>query len=231
MSVLGHHGPHEIDKPTTANACMNYEHSLEPLLFACLLGLALIVTVVLWTMNVPPEGFAFCAAIIAAVGWRQCVDRDGRPSPMQKRLKPWFLGVGILLLPVVLPACFRELKGGGLGKVGASLWRRGASIFGKTPPLDIRLNSRTESSGKETVEYLIITNTFRDGVVLAKGALKRGESLFPLALPPVIKPYETIEVRLQHGRTKFFLERGDILEIECEGYVNALVQRWDPPPP
>ncbi len=206
---------------------MNYEHSLEPLLFACLLGLALIVTVVLWTMNVPPEGFAFCAVMIAAIGWRQCVDRDGRPSPMQKRLKPWFLGVGILLLPVVLPACFRELRHG-KSNIFATFWKMGAEVLGKTPPLDIRLDSRTEFLGLENVHFLIITNTFRDGVAPVKAALERGGSVFPIKLPPVIKPYETIEVRLQHGGTKLFVEDGDILNIECEGYVNAWHKRWGP---
>lgn len=159
------------------------------------------------------------------------MDRDGGPSPMQKRLKPWFLGIGGSLLLLVLPQCFRELKGGGPEKILTSLWTVGASAFGKEPPLNVRLDRRSEQFGKERVHYLIVTNTFRDGVAPVEASLKRGGTFFPIELPPVIKPYESVEVRLQYGGTKLFIEDGDVLNIECEGYANAWHARWGPLPP
>lgn len=102
-----------------------------------------------------------------------------------------------------------------------SIWI-GKEMFGNEPPLNIRNERRSEMLGLEKVEFLIITNKSGDVLVPITGTLHGAKTTFPISLPPVIKPYETIEVRLQNKDRKWFIEKGESLTIECEGYGKPL---------
>lgn len=106
-----------------------------------------------------------------------------------------------------------------------SIWI-GKEMFGKEPPLNIRSERRSEMLGLEKVEFLIITNNSGDRVVPISGTLHSAKTTFPISLPPVIKPYETIEVRLQNKNRKWFIEKGESLTIECEGYSKPLTATY-----
>jgi hypothetical protein len=106
------------------------------------------------------------------------------------------------------------------------LWETGKEMFAKEPPLNIRNERRPEMLGLEKVDFLIITNKSGEGVVPITGTLHGAKTTFSISLPPVIKPYETIEVRLQNKDRKWFIEKGESLTIECEGYSKPLKVTW-----
>lgn len=168
------------------------------------------------------QSFACVAMIFAGVGWFKSMEAKVLGSEAARIRTSWF-GYMLLLLavPVGLGMIDRYPDGSAHGPL-AHLWDIGKEMFSKEPPLLIRNERRTESFGLEKVEFLIITNKSGEGLVPIKATMQSAEQTFPISLPPVLKPYETVEVRLQNKDRKWFIEKGESVTIECEGYSKPL---------
>lgn len=95
-------------------------------------------------------------------------------------------------------------------------------LFGKEPPLIIRHERRTGDMGLENVDVLIITNKSDKGVVPVAASVRDANSTIPISLPPLFKPYESVEVRLKDPKSKWVLKSGDRLDIQCESFSETL---------
>lgn len=163
-------------------------------------------------------------AVWGWLGWTRLLVPDNDFPEIQKRRRPIFTYM-IVLLAVPVISLWLEKRPESKShpedsakSLFATIWNDGKEIFGKEPPLDVRLDHRSEYLGLEKVDFLIITNKSGEGVKPITGTLHGAKTTFPISLPPVLKPYETVEVRLQNQNRKWFVEKGESLTIECEGY-------------
>lgn len=152
---------------------------------------------------------AMPAMFFAFMGWMGWIgpsvpDKDF--PEIQKRRRPWF-GYMVLLLTIpIISLCLESPPSG--------------------PPLNIRIEHRNELLGLRDVDYLIITNKSGEGVVPIAATLKDADRTVPISLPPIFKPNETVEVRVQSTRGRLLIERGDSLTITCKGYGKPLTMKW-----
>lgn len=172
------------------------------------------------------QSFACVAMIFAGVGWFRSMEANVFGSEAARIRTSW-LGYMLLLLavPTTLAMIDRYPDGSAHGPL-AHLWDIGKEMFSKEPPLLIRHERRTEMQGQEKVEFLIITNKSGDGVVPIAATLKDAKHTAPISLPPVFKPYETVEIRFVGKNARVQTETGDVLTIKCEGYGKPLTMKW-----
>lgn len=173
------------------------------------------------------ENCAGLALIFTVLGWFNSMESGFYSSDVLKSRRSWFGWMAWLLFIAIMPGCIRKHSHPDEGySLSRHLWETGKEMFAKEPPLNIRNERRPEMLGLEKVDFLIITNKSGEGVVPITGTLHGAKHTFPISLPPVLKPYETIEVRLQNQKTKWIIEKGDLLTIECEGYGKPLTMKW-----
>ncbi len=145
-------------------------------------------------------------AVIGWFGWLVPVVDDIDSPEIQKRRRPIFTGMIVLLAAPVILFCLEKDSDG--------------------PPLVIRIEHRNELLGLRDVDFLIITNKSGEGVVPIAATLKDADRSVPISLPPMFKPNETVEVRVQSTRGRVLIERGDSLTIRCKGYEKPLMMSW-----
>lgn len=213
---------------------MNKEHLQKVLIPRILFYLTIAVSIsalIAWCNDRKSGGdVGMWALIFAFLGWLCCIGYGPYASDAQNRFRSWFLGIALFFSIATLPSCLRRHPDGTadsgfthLVDLGKALYE---DMFGQVPPLTISLERRNEYLGLEKVEFLIITNKSGNGVVPLTGTLQAAKNTFPISLPPVLKPYETVEVRLQNKGRKWFIEKGESLTIECEGYSKPFTVTW-----
>ena len=170
-----------------------------------------------------PMGFAM-------FGWFKSMEVKVIGSEIARetaRIRTSWFGYMLLLLavPATLAMIDRYPDGSAHGPL-AHMWDIGKEKFAKEPPLIIRHELRTEMQGQEKLEFLIITNKSGDGVVPTAATLSDANHTAPISLPPVFKPYETVEIRFEGENARVQTETGDVLTIKCEGYGKPLTMKW-----